>query len=283
VRQRAQLIRAHRGVLTIADLIRSTGQSRREAEHEMAMLVGRLGGDVAVTEQGEVLYLFPDLARRAVQEESTAARERLVGHDGAEPFTGESGVPTSYEGLRPLTGNSAGANATIAGLATVTLLGGLAGGALFERFGILGTLPLMLGSWIPAIVGLVFLLVPPLRGLPLSRENLARAQRDARRAMLDMHRKLAPVRSMADWVDAIAARMGDRADRSLIERIVRDVGSDFGADVDGATDQLRYRFPALATALTAGLSERRERRLDRSIAADVAFSTADDEPPADPS
>src|SRR5688572_7300563 len=266
VRARAQLIRAHRGVITVVDLIRATGMNRRDAEHELAMLVGRLGGDVAVTEDGEVLYLFADLVRAI--------------RPGERP---RGTVPVVFEGKRPLTGNTSGTNAIIAVLAGITLIGGVVGGALFDKFGVFGVLPQMLGAWIPIGVGALFLALPPLRALPLQRENQARIERDARRALIELHQvQGAHFRSMPNWTNAINAQLNATVEHGTLERMVRDLGTDFGADVEVRPEDevMRYRFPALASGLAAGALARTERRLDRKIASRVAFSTAD-EPPRD--
>ena len=56
-----RLIRARRGVLTALDLVRHTGFDRTDADDELARLMVAYEGDVRVSGEGELVYVFPEL------------------------------------------------------------------------------------------------------------------------------------------------------------------------------------------------------------------------------
>jgi hypothetical protein len=272
MQQHATRIRELRGVVTEADWVALTGEDRDSALHTLARLVGRFGGDVAVTEDGTVIYLFADLVRG-----SAAAIEDDAGSSSAprRHASATASPPASYEGQRPLTGNTTGTNAAIAGMGTLTLIGGLGGAAIFERIGVVGTLPLMLGAWLPVAVGVTFLALPLLRWPALASGNDRRAERDVRRAMLDLHRTRTTTRTIEEWTRLVAGMLPDRIDTPSIERVVRDMAAEFGADGDEADGQLRYAFPSLVADRTTGAAERKHRRLNRPAAGGTVWSTAE--------
>ena len=68
-----RLIRARRGVLTALDLVRHTGFDRTDADDELARLMVAYEGDVRVSGEGELVYVFPELMVSA----HGGVRERL--------------------------------------------------------------------------------------------------------------------------------------------------------------------------------------------------------------
>ncbi|HEX9107385.1 MAG TPA: hypothetical protein VF832_09155, partial [Longimicrobiales bacterium] len=252
-RQGAQLIRHFGGVLASPDVIATTGVSKYDAEEWLGRLLGRFGGDVDVTDEGEILYRFGDLARTA------AAAPRPP----APPL----------EQALPITGNKPGTNALIAGLSAFVLAGAVFIEVGMARVGLV--LPAL--SWglayIPGFVGVTLLALPLVRGLALRRENGRLQLRNLRRLAL------ATTSLKNGTLDPTALRhvIPDTLRRLLRpaapDQAIRSLAVEFeGEPGDGGA----YVTPAITTALAAAEQARHELRLDRPVDAPVVFSTSDE-------
>ena len=154
-------VREHKGRITASEVVMLTGLSLAQAEEELTRLMAEYDGDVEVSDDGSLLYVFPELL---VSAESTQARWRYVwDKDSSEP---------------KLTGNSGGANAAIAGFAGFNLLASFTIAPLFlHRFGLapdptvnffIQTFPLMFSS--------IFFAVPAARAVKRAGAEAATAQ-----------------------------------------------------------------------------------------------------------
>jgi hypothetical protein len=103
-------IRAGKGRVGLADVMRVTGLPREQADPLMAKLMLDYEGDVGVSEDGGIFYTFPAMRKTA----SAVGDERPP-----EPAWAH------IEPLAPLTGNSPGSNFAIAALNGFNLLMGL--------------------------------------------------------------------------------------------------------------------------------------------------------------
>ncbi|HEX9107592.1 MAG TPA: hypothetical protein VF832_10200, partial [Longimicrobiales bacterium] len=252
----ATLIRHFRGVLSTADVVASTGVSRYEADEWLGRLLGRFGGDVDVTESGEILYRFGDLTR------SAAAARRPEAPPLQRPL--------------PLTGNSVGTNALIAGLSAIVLAGATAFAVAMTRFGI----DLPAASWglvyIPGFVGTMLLALPPLRSLALARENRQLLQRNLRRLTL------ATTASHAGMLDPTALRhiLPESLERQAtrgdaIPAAVRSLAAEFDGDpVDEPAGA--FHAPDIAAATRAAERARETLRLDKPVDGPVVYTTAEE-------
>src|SRR5690606_29368189 len=57
----ARFIRSRRGVITTAELVELTGDTYNDADSRLGKLLGAWNGDAHITEEGEVVYSFPEL------------------------------------------------------------------------------------------------------------------------------------------------------------------------------------------------------------------------------
>jgi uncharacterized RDD family membrane protein YckC len=171
-RDHLRFIRSRRGAVSAVDLVQATGLGLHEAESELARLMVAHDGDVEVTEDGTLVYLFPSLmvsAHGKVEvREPPAAWQRL-------------------EPKLPVTGNSAGSNAAIVGINAFNIVAAAtAPWFIFPRLGIGGTAAEVGLIWIPVIFSVSFFAVPLLRLPSVWRENGRRALRNVRKAVLGL-------------------------------------------------------------------------------------------------
>ncbi|NIR78080.1 MAG: hypothetical protein GWO00_06765, partial [Gemmatimonadetes bacterium] len=110
---------------TTAELVEHTGSTFDEAEEEMARLLGAYDGEAAVSPEGELVYAFPDLM--------TTVRGKRRPREPDPAWL-------RLEPPRELTGNTAGANAVVAGMNAFTLVASAtAPWFIFPRLGLGGT------------------------------------------------------------------------------------------------------------------------------------------------
>ncbi len=256
-RRGAELIRHFGGVLATPDIVAATGLSRYDADEWLGRLLGRFGGDVDVTDDGEILYRFGDLVR------SAAAAPRPAAPPVEPPLA--------------LTGNKAGTNALIAGLSAFVL-----GGAIFlelamARFGIV----LPAATWglvyLPGFVGATLLALPPLRALALRRENGRVQLRNLRRLAL------ATSAGKAGVLDPAALRhvIPDALIRSVRPTAPGEAIRSLAAEFDGepADEPVgSYRTPDIPATTAAAEGARARLRLDRPVDSPVVYSTREDAP-----
>ena len=262
-------IRAGKGRIGLADVMRVTGLPRDRADPMMARLMLDYDGDVDVSEDGGIVYRFAALrktASEAPQAEPAPAWAR------ARP-------------LPPLTGNSGLTNFVIAGLNGFNLWMGLwsiDNNMTLERVAhLFDRVPHMLvNTGVPIALGVVPLVFSSLLfALPIGRA-LMRPWR--RRAALEEQGRLAILREVIERVrgkkvvrDADIAQAWQRAtgrapppkrlDRELVA-----LGGDVAIEPSGET---RWRFADLESEAVAVEAERAAASDEEAKLGDVVYAT----------
>ena len=254
----AQLVRHFGGVLATPDVIAATGLSRYDADEWLGRLLGRFGGDVDVTDDGEILYRFGDVAR-------SAAAAGSARRPDAPPL----------ERPLPLTGNKGGTNALIAGLSAFVLAGATFFEIAMTRFGII--VPAI--SWglvyLPGFVGATLLALPPLRYLAQRGDNGRLQLRNLRRLTL------ATTAGKAGTLDPAALRhvIPDGLVRAVRagapDAAVRSLAAEFDGE-PADTSPGAFLAPAIPAAVAAAQRARDQLRLDRPVDSPVVFTTSED-------
>ena len=248
-------IRAQKGRIGLADVMRVTGLPRHEADPLMARLMLDYDGDVSVSDEGGITYSFRELRKTA-----TAGREQAP----RPAWSDKKAMP-------PLTGNTLGSNVLIAGLNGFNLLMSLyslAAGLtisrlimMFQRVPIekipLDGTPMVLGM-IPLVFSLALFALPigrmiarPIKAKRIEREN-------ARLAVLE--EVLVRVDAKAPVTDAALVERwkrvtGETPDSKDLTRVVVELGGDAEVSDEG---QVRYRFADLENEASALEVERRQ-------------------------
>jgi len=246
-------IRAQRGRIALADVMRVTGLPRDQADPLMARLMLDHDGDVHVSEGGGIVYRFEALRRSAESEPAQRpqpAWERL-------------------RKLPPLTGNPTGSNVMIALLNGFNLLASawaISNGLTLSNLALLfdrerppvlpdDGVPLLLGA-IPFAFSVVLFVLPILRAMHRTR---AQKRLDEEHARLAVLREVVTRASMKEAVPdetlraAVRVATGEEpSSKEITRRVV-----ELGGDVDyGPQGEVRYRFAELEADAEAALGER---------------------------
>ncbi len=267
-------IRAGKGRIGLADVMRVTGMTREQADPMMARLMLDYEGDVDVSEEGGIVYRFPAI--------------RKTTNDAPEP-TPPAAWERAINDLGPFTGNSFGANLAIFALNWFNLVMGwwsIENGMTLERFATLfqryphphqvfdtGT-PIVLGV-VPLVFSAFLFAIPIARafGRPFAARKLTREK--GRIAVLkEVLERTKAKRPIQDAVvsDAWERATGKKPDSMELTREL----TALGGDVEMETGQARWRFVDLETEAAAVEAEREaasdeERKLEA-----VVFSTESD-------
>ncbi len=267
-------IRAGKGRIGLADVMRVTGESREAIDPLMSRLLVDYDGTVEVSEEGGIAYRFTEL-RRTVDAGATM-RAKPVWEAPAK-------VP-------PLTGNQPGQDFLIGGLNLFNLLASwwvLSHGLTIERMiAIFRQVPLELmpPPGTPIALGLVPLIFSiALFALPLGRLTLR--ARTRRRVARENGRK-AVLRAVLE-----GARAGGVTEKELVEkyriaagvepedkdltREVRALGGD--VDLDRSGDGVHYRFIDLELEARAVAAEREAAADEEAKVGPVIFTSEDDQ------
>lgn len=246
-------IRANKGRIGLADVMRVTGLPRSEADPLMAKLMLDHEGTVEVSEQGGIYYRFEGLRRTAGE-----ARAAMPAPAWATP-----------QKLAPLTGNSGAANLGIALLNGFNLLASgwvIANGLTIANIELLFSrhpplvlpndgVPLALGL-VPFVFSLGLFVLPAVRAALRGRAEKKVAEENARLSILREVLARAPMgEPVTDETLRTAYRVATGNEPSSKEITARVV--DLGGDVDvGPEGEVRYRFADLE-AEAAALEEER--------------------------
>ncbi len=267
-------IRAQKGRIGLADVMRVTGLPRDEADPLMARLMLAYGGTVDVSEEGGIAYKFAEIRK-------TAADPALAMTMRPEPVWAR---PTE---ATPLTGNGAGTNLLIILLNGFNLVASL--WALSTNMTISRVALIMKGIPWPklpetgtavalGIVPLVFSIA--LFALPLFRAVYQpfKARRAARengrkamlRAVLEKVQRKQGV-SEQELIGAWATAAGTPPDPKTISREVVALGGD--VDLEDVEKGVRFRFPDLEAEARAVQAEREAAAEEEARLAPVVFSS----------
>jgi hypothetical protein len=278
-------IRRQKGRIVPADLMRITGDSREESERRLLRLVVDQDGDIAVSEEGALIYRFPEL------------RTTVAG--ASDPRGGPPPVWTERRSVPPLTGNGAGFNllfTVVNGFNLVASGVALHAGLTLDRIGELLSrvgnpealplspahgVPLVLGA-IPFVFSLTLFALPAIRAL--RRPSVARrvAGENGRRGLLRLLlREEAPAAPRASLEEkhpapalasAWAASAGRPPKERELEEAVRALGGSLELDQSGT---LVYEFELLARERAAVAAERSRASIEEASPGRVVFSSAD--------
>ncbi len=286
-----RLIRARQGVLTATELVQHTGLPLHEAEEELARLMVTHGGDVTVTEDGVLTYVFPELmvsAHGTVSErEPDPAWRRL-------------------EPAESVTGNDAKANAIVAGINTFNLVAAAtAPWFIFPRLGLAGDLAMIGLVWVPLAYSSLFFAVPALRALAVHRQNRLREERNLRKVTLGYVFRASLVGDGAQWVSlsgttehvraalpksggriAGSGRALDRASsggaspssetsgNGFLEAELQALLGEFDGEIEENPEGiLKYRFPSILTQFRGAERVRRRLSLEDQAVGDIVYAS----------
>lgn len=264
-RERLELIRARRGVITTTELVLHTGASPPEAHEELGRLMAAYEGEARATPDGEVVYVFPELMVSA------------HGRVSAEP------PPPAWRRLlpdRPVTGNSKGSNAAIGAINLFNLVGAAAAATvLMPALGLEGPVAWALLVWAPLAFSTLFFGIPAVRALRIRRENDRRELTNMRRILLGHiteasleAREVSRAELERGLADALPAGHGDEALDRVLRRLVAEFDGQVRVDAEGTA---WYRFPSLRRTLEAGAEVRAALRLEETRVGAIVHSSAD--------
>jgi hypothetical protein len=246
-------IRAQRGRITLADVMRVTGLPRDQADPLMARLMLDHDGEVDVAEGGGIVYRFEALRRSA-------------GNVDVAPPPAAWDVPTQ---LPPLTGNELGSNIGIAALNGFNLLASawvMSEGLTLSNLTVLfrpdrpDVLP---DTSTPLALGLVpFAFSAMLFVLPIARAVRRRFEEKklvAERARLEVLREVITHASRHEPItdEALRAKVriatgAEPTSKEMTRHVV-----ELGGDVDiGPEGEVKYRFAELEADAEAAREER---------------------------
>jgi hypothetical protein len=262
-----RLIRARSGVLTTTELVEHTGAPLSEAEEEMGRLLGAYDGEAAASPNGQVVYAFPGLMA------STRSDRRV-----REP----SPAWLRLEPPRELTGNTAGANAVVAGMNAFTLVASAtAPWFIFPRLGIGGPAAFVALVLVPVVFSVLFFAGPMVRMAGVELENRKRERRNIRRLLIGLVYRESldgtrPVSEAAAWAFVRERLEGRQVTEERVRETLRDIAAEFDADVSVDDDgTVRYTFAGVREHFAASESMRRKLRLDQRTLGEIVFSTGD--------
>jgi len=249
-------IRAGKGRIGLADVMRVTGLPRELADPMMARLMLDYEGDVDVSDDGGIVYRFEKIRRTAAEDVSGA------------PAKDPPPAWARVHPLPPLTGNPVGANLAIFGLNAFNLLMGgwaIENGMTIERITHLfdkvpyhltdfGT-PIALGV-VPLVFSALLFLLPIGRAIARPAKVREAAQEKGRLAVL--REVLERVRGKQPVTDEVLAQAWEKAageppPKKRIDQELVKLGGDVAIEESGAT---RWRFAELETEAAAVEAER---------------------------
>lgn len=252
-RGRLRLIRSRNGVITTAELVEYTGSTVLEAEEEMGRLLGAYDGEAAVSPDGELVYAFPDVMTSASGGKSVRAPN-------------PSWMRLEYP--RELTGNTTGANLTVAGMNSFTLIAAATAPLfIFPRLGLGGTGAFVGLVLIPVIFSLLFFAGPLVRMVGVKINNRRREERNVRRVVLGLvyERSLGTGGAVGveEAVAHVNARLEQDVSRDEVEATLHELAGELDAEVHPAEDgELLFTFAAIREQYAASETVRDHLRLE---------------------
>jgi len=280
-------IRAMKGRIGLADVMRVTGLPREQADPLMARLMLDHEGSVDVAEQGGIFYRFEGLRKSAQDTRSASASASRV------PASRPRAAWDTPKRVPALTGNDPSSNIMIAGLNGFNLI---ASAWMMSHAVTIANIPYLLAartsrfpqrivlpdSGTPLVFGLIpFVFSAALFVLPVTRWFLSKrrarsiARENARLAILREVLARAPKKQyVADETLRAAFRKATGEDPSSKEITARVV--ELGGDVvAGPNGEIRYRFADLEAEAEAVRHERALASDDEVRLGSIAFSSDD--------
>jgi hypothetical protein len=268
-------LRADKGRIGLADVMRVTGLPRDQADPLMARLMLDYDGDVEVSEEGGIHYRF-EAMRKTAAEGSGAASERRPKAAWEEP-----------PAMPPLTGNESGSNFLIGALngfnlimslvaidmnLTVSKLPYLMGRIPISALPYAGT-PIVLGV-VPLVFSIALFLLPLARAALAPRKARRIAKEKGRlailRTVLSRVSEKAPVTD-ASLADAWKRATGEAPSSKEVTQRVVELGGN--AEIQEDTGEVRYRFVDLETEAAALEAEREHASEEEKKVGRIVFSS----------
>jgi hypothetical protein len=252
-------IQGHKGVITLEELMGITGRESDDANALMNRLLLEYEGEPGVTDNGTLIYTFPELMRtsRGAQELGTVQLQtgptrRPVPFSANKSRT--NGWIMFFNAFNLLFGTYFLAISLTQGAAALAKTGPFLysfTGNLLQNAGIdpVGVLEIGLGI-VPVLFSIVFFLVPLFRRIRLSRQNEAIRREALRKEILGqiisspVHVDAANVRPLGSGLDP---RNFAAVARRLLERIAAQLKAE--PVVKEGTNEFAYTFPELEREL----------------------------------
>lgn len=253
-------IRASKGRVGVADVMRVTGLPREEADPLMARLMLDYEGEVEVSDDGGIFYSFPALRR--------TAQETAFERPPPAAWSEKAQAP-------PITGNAGNSNVLIAalnGFNLVMSLFALQANLTIDRLTYLWqtkdipvpVLPLPYDG-VPLVLGLVpFVFSTLIFAMPIyrwatqaSREKKAK-QENARKAVLKTVLEAKGGVLVDDVKKAWTDATGSEPDDALLSREIAALGGDVDLDASERGERAQYRFRDLEAEVAALQKEREQ-------------------------
>jgi hypothetical protein len=265
-------IRAGKGRIGLADVMRVTGLPREKADPMMAKLMLDYDGDVGVSEDGGIVYRFP-------------AVRKTADDSAAPPEPSPAWAPARAKPLPPLTGNSTGANVAIAALNAFNLAMGAWAiennmtldrvSHLFDRVphAIVDTgTPIALGV-VPLVFSTLLFVLPLVRAA--ARPLKVRRATEEKGRLAVLREVLERVRAKQPVTDDTAAQAWRRATgqeppAKRLDRELVALGGDVAIEPSGGA---RWRFADLETEAAAVAAEREAASDEEARLGDVVYAS----------
>jgi hypothetical protein len=252
-------IQGHKGVITLEELMGMTGREIDDANALMNRLLLEYEGEPGVTENGTLIYTFPELMRtsRSAKEVGTIQLQagptrRPAAFSANKNRT--NGWIIFFNTFNLLFGTYFLTVSLTQGPAALASKTGLFAftGSLLQSAGIspLGVLTIGLGL-VPVLFSVVFFLVPFFRRIRLSRQNEAIRREALRKEILGQiisspaHLDVSTIRPLGSDLDP---RDFPAASRRILDRIAAQLKAE--PVVMEGSSQLAYSFPELKRELT---------------------------------
>ena len=248
---------SHKGVITLEELMALSGREPDLANTLMNRLLLEFEGEPGVTENGTVIYTFPELMRTSDLSQKSSAQVPLLNPTSRQivPFSANKKRTTgwivffnafnlgfgSYFLVTGVTQGAAAISKAIPTLFSFT-------GQLFTRAGMLNPVPfltIVLGM-VPLAFSILFFLVPFFRGIKVSREN-AKIREETLRGRIVARVLSSPSRVDPRDVKPLGTALDPRnlaaAGRRIIERLAAAMHAEpIPQETDGV---FAYRFAEL--------------------------------------
>jgi len=264
-----RLIRARQGVITVAELMQHTGLERPAADEEIARLMSAYDGDIRVSDEGEILYLFPDL---------------MVSAHGKVKERGPDPAWRRLETPKSLTGNERSSDLLIGGLNAFNLVAAATAPLfIFPRLGLGGTAAWIGLVFVPLTFSTMFFGIPLARLWAVTRENAKRVSRNIRKVVMGFVYRWAlkpdgpePVRVPELTTRVSETLRGTGSDSGRVGAALHQLAAEFDAEVDAGPDgTLEFRFPDIRRQFQAAAAMRSELALERREVGEIVYSSAD--------
>lgn len=251
-------IRSHKGVITVEEFMALTGRESDEANALMNRILLEFEGEPGVTDNGTVVYAFPELMRTSQSEQKALGQVPLLNpvSKRLSPFSANkrrtNGWILFFNGFNL----AFGSYFLVASLTqSAGIIWGKTGpylysftGKLLQQSGINSPAPLLaivLGA-VPVAFSILFFLVPLLRKISLDRRN-ARIQEEILRRRILIQVLSSPARVDPSEVRPLGNGLDPRNLPAASKRIVDRLAASMGAEplVKEEEGTFAYKFPEL--------------------------------------